>query len=140
MNTGSIAEQVEAIFLDCLYREEEMTDLEEGIPVGAVLVDGIVSKFGFHPNRIAAHKEEIRALLNQMPDQFHAGKGGGWSFLNLCVTKDGAQWGEHRNMEQLVVLAIAADMGFYCMPRDVWKVFPGGVPYVAFNTGSKNAP
>jgi hypothetical protein len=138
--SGSIAERVDAIFRDCLYDEEEMTDMEDGVPIGAIIVDGILNKYGLHPDRVAWHKEEIRTLLNQMPKQFHAGGGGGWSFLNLCVTEDGTQWGEHRNMEQLGVLAIAADMGFYCYPRDVWKVFPGGMPYVAFNTGSRNAP
>ena len=132
--TDSISERVEAIFCDCLFCDEEITDGKP--PEDAILVKGIVSNFGMHPNRVGEHKEEIRELLNLMPDSFHTGedKGGGTSFLNLCMTKDERQWGEHRNMEQLVVLAIAADLGKYCMPREMWSMFPGGVPYVAFDT------
>lgn len=133
----SIAKRVDEIFVDCLYREEEMTDLVDGeVPVGAVIVEGITNRFGFNPDRLHRYKEEIREILNMMPDEFHTGegKGGGMSFLNLCMTKDGHQWGEHRNMEQLICLAIGLDMGKYCMPRMMWGMFPGGMPYVTFTT------
>lgn len=132
--TGSISARVDAIFCDCLFREDEILDGKP--PEGAIIIDGIASKFGMHPGRVEEHKEEIRELLNLMPDSFHTGegKGGGMSFLNLCMTKDEEQWGEHRNMEQLVVLAIAALLGKYCIPREMWSMFPGGMPYVAFDT------
>jgi len=134
----AIATRVDEIFVDCLYREEEMTDLVDSeVPVGAVLVEGLITRYGLHPDRLAPHKEEIREILNQMPDVFHEGKGGGMSFLNLCNTKDGHQWGEHRSMEQLVCLAIATDMGKYCAPRPMWSMFPGSMPYVVFNTEEK---
>jgi hypothetical protein len=102
---------------------------------GAQIVQGIVRTFGFSPTKITEHKDEIRALLAEMPDEFQAGKGGGMSFLNLCVDRDGNQWGEHPTMEALVVLGIAAGMASYPLPRDLWSVLPGGMPYVAFNTG-----
>jgi len=128
----TIAEQVDDIFCDCLFREDEIVDGTP--PENAILVDGLIAKYGFHPDRVARHKEEVRALLDQMPDVFHAHSGGGMSFLNLCVAKDGHQWGEHRNMEQLVTLAIATGLGQYCMPREMWSMFPGGMPYVTFDT------
>ena len=119
------AEKVREIVADSLNGKEE----------GALLVEGIVRTFGFSPEKIAAHKEEIRALLADMPDEFHAGKGGGMSFLNLCNDRHGEQWADmHQTMEELVALGVAAGMASYPLPRDMWKALPGGVPYVAFNT------
>lgn len=119
-----IANEVDRIMRDCL----------NGTADGAVIVDGIVRKFGLNPEKISSHNEEIRALLNEMPDTFHKDTGGGWSFLNLCVDKSGAQWGEHSNMEALLVLGIAAGMAEIMIPRDMWAIFPGGMPYVVFDT------
>lgn len=119
------AEKVRELVEACLNGKEE----------GAVLVDGVVRKFGFSPEKIAEHKEEIRALLDDMPDEFQMGKGGGWSFLNLCNDRSGEQWtGLHQTMEELVALGQAAGMAKYLMPRDMWAVLPGGMPYVGFDT------
>ena len=120
------AEKVHELVMACLNGKEE----------GALVVDGVVRKFGFAPEKIAAHKEEIRALLDDMPDEFQAGKGGGMTFLNLCMDRHGEQWAEHGTMEELVALGIAAGMASYPMPRDMWSVLPGSMPYVSFNTAA----
>lgn len=117
------AEKVRELIEACLNGKED----------GAVLVDGVVRKFGFSPEKIAAHKEEIRALLNEMPDEFHAGKGGGMTFLNLCMDKDGDQWAEHHTIEELIALGQAAGMAKYLM-REMMSILPGGMPYVGFDT------
>ena len=119
-----IAEKVHNILVDSLNETEE----------GVLMVEGIVAKFGFSPDKISSHKEEIRALLNEMPVTFHTSTGGGWTFLNLCEDRNGCQWGEHRDMEALVVLGIAAGMASYLLPREIWPSLPGGMPYIAFNT------
>ena len=91
-------------------------------------------KFGFHPERLAQAKAPLMDMIQQLPDQFLKNKGGGWTFLNLCNRKDESQWtGEHKTMEALVCLAIGAGIGAYCAPRDIWPVFPGGMPYVVFD-------
>jgi hypothetical protein len=113
---------VEKIFEDCLFKDGEDTST-------AILVDGVLSKFGFHPDRIVSHKGEIGEMLRSLPDDFHLNKGGGMSFMNACVTKDGIQWGEHRNIEQLLVLGIASGQAKILMPRNMWNLFPGGMPY-----------
>lgn len=113
---------VETIFKDCLFKEGENT-------AKVVVVEGVISKFGFHPERLNAHKDEIKQLLQQLPDNFRKDKGGGWSFLQACVTKNDHQWGEHRNIEQLLVLGIATDQAKICLPREMWSIFPGGMPY-----------
>lgn len=119
-------ENVEKVFMDCLFgNTEDKSD--------AILVDGIVAKYGFNPSKIELHKEEIRAMLSELPDSFKPNSGGGMSFLNACMTKANHQWGEHRNMEQLFSLGIAAGFVTYCMPREMWNILPGGVPYLTVN-------
>ena len=127
----NIAEKVELIFNDCLFKSNEIVD---GKPIVEPLaVEGICGKFGFNPYRVENHTEEIKKILNEMPDEFHAGKGGGMSFLNMCNDKNGHQWGEQTNMEQLVVLGIATGMVKYGMLRDMWHVLTGGMTYIIIN-------
>ena len=126
---------VEDLFRLCLFTDEEMGDRPAGVaPEGCVVGEGIMMKAGFHPGRLEEAKPALRDLLNELPDDFHKTTGGGQSFLNMCVDKNGEQWGQHPNMDQLICLSLAAGMGSYCMPRDQWEVFPGGMPYVVFDT------
>lgn len=46
-----------------------------------------------------------------------------------CLFRDGEQWGEHRNIEQLLVLGIGTKQAKMLMPRDTWAALPGGMPY-----------
>ena len=121
------SEAVQAVFLDCLFKKEEIVDGKP--PSDAVIVEGVVQKFGLHKQRLESHRSEVAELLAELPDEFS--KGGGWSFLNMCNTKDGVQWGEHRNMEQLMVLGVWLGLMRFAFPRDMWIVLPGGVPYVS---------
>jgi len=118
------AENVNTVFRACLFEDGEDT-------ANAVKAEGIMSNFGFHPERLAKHKADIASMLAELPDEFRADKGGGWSFLNACMTRDGDQWGEHVNMEQLVTLGIATGHAKMLLPRDMWEVLPGGMPYFA---------
>lgn len=120
------ADKVRELVLDSLNGKEE----------GALVVQSVGNKFGFNPSKIAEHKEEIRALLNEMPDEFHKEKGGGMSFLNLCMDRHGEQWAEHPTMDSLIALGIAAGMAEFPLPREMWSILPGGVPYVTFDTRS----
>lgn len=122
------AENVDKIIRDCLFKDEEVVDGKP--PADAVIVDGIVRKFGFHKQRLESHRPEVAEMLADLPDKFMAGKGGGWSFLSMCNTRDGVQWGEHTNMEALMVLGCGLDLVEILVPRAMWAVLPGGVPYL----------
>jgi hypothetical protein len=124
----ALADRVDEVIADCLYRPEEITEGKP--PEDAVIVEGIVRKFAFHPGRLASHKDDVAAMCDELPDNFHKSAGGGWTFLNLCMDKHGNQWGEQSNGEALVALAIGTEQGGYALPRDMWSVLPGGVPYV----------
>ncbi len=95
----------------------------------AIVGKGIVRSFGFHPERIQKNKDNIRSMLSELPTPFRKESGGGWSFLQACQKSDGTQWGEHRDMEALFCLGEAAGFVKSCLPREMWEVMPGGVPY-----------
>ena len=132
MNDVNKADMVRQLMMACLYKSEEIEDDKH--PDDAVIVVGIMNKFGFHPGRLKENRAKIKWLLDEMPDSFHRAKGGGWSFLNLCMDKHNTHWAEHRTMGDLIALAIGSKMGGYCLPREHWKSFPGGMPYVWFDT------
>lgn len=118
------SDNVTEIIRYCLFEDNESHD-------NAVIVDGLITKFGFHPERLKEKKDDIISMLSDLPDPFYEKTGGGWSFLNLHETKSGEQWtGYHRKMEELVALGIAIDKAQFVLPKDMWKVLPGGMPYI----------
>jgi len=122
------AQRVEEIVKDCLYADDEVID---GKPiVEPVVGKGIIRDFGFHPVRLESHREEVRVMLMELPDQFKKSHGGGWSVLNACMTKNNEQWGQHEDMEQLFALGIGLGLAKFALPKDMWSVLPGGMPYV----------
>lgn len=118
------SDNVATVFKACLFKEGEPTD-------NHVKAEGIIHSIGFHPERLKAHEADVRSMLEELPDEFHATKGGGWSFLNACQTRDGVQWGEHMNMEQLFCLGIALGLARWQFPREIWKLLPGSMPYIS---------
>lgn len=117
------SKDVEGIFQDCLFREGEDTSKH-------IRAEGIRTNVGFHPSRLEGHREKIEEMLAELPNEFQQSGGGGWSFLNACNDKDGKQWtGLHQVMEQLVLLGIGIGKVKFQIPREMWKAFPGGMPY-----------
>lgn len=112
--------QVEELFQQCLSGTDG-----EGLTVRGIVTTGI-----FQPEAIEAHREEIGQLLAELPEQFQASLGGGWSFLNACNDKHGRQWTSfQRTMEQLFMLGLASGQVAELLPRDMWPALPGGMPY-----------
>jgi hypothetical protein len=113
------SERVTEIFTACLSGKDNPNML---------VVEGVVRKFGFDKEKLDVHAQEIHNMLLQLPSEFI--DGGGWSFLNACADKDGDQWtGDQAVVDQLVCLGIGIGKVEYCMPRELWSVLPGGVPY-----------
>lgn len=115
IDAGRISEIVRA----CLFgRNEDQNDM--------VVAKGITRTFGFHPDRLEMHQAEVADMLRQLPEEFH---NDGWSFLNACVDREGSQWGEHRNIEELFALGQAMEMVRCPLPKEMWSALPGGMPY-----------
>jgi hypothetical protein len=126
-----IAEKLDKIVRDSLYRESEVPDGKP--PADAVIVDGIRGKMGFHPQRLESHRAEVVEILREMSPQFFKGSGDGWTFLQLPADKHGNQWGEQRDANNLMVLAFGMGLGRLCLPREMWSTLPGAMPYVMFD-------
>lgn len=121
-------ERVDEIFRGCLFTDEELEVTGGKCPKGAVLVEGVVGKFGFHPGRLEGHTDEIGQMLDLLGDRPKEG----CSFLELCNQGDGHQWtGLHIRMNQLVCLGIGTKQAeLLILPGFLKEMMPGGMPYV----------
>ena len=120
------AQNVNDTFLNCLY-EHVPNDLDKVSPI----VSGVMTRVGFDPDKLEANKENIIEMLAGLPNDFQQKGGGGMSFLNACVDKDGNQWCDmHKTIDELVCLGLATGKVEYTMPRELWGALPGGMPYL----------
>lgn len=128
------AKNVKSLAKDCMFARSEMPVLESKDEIVRWArvngTKGIVCNFLFKPSKIAERVADIQSMLEQLPDEFRH-VGGGWSFLNMCIRKDGVRWAEHETMDLLACLAKASGLGGYTM-REVASVLPGGMPYFAW--------
>lgn len=96
-----------------------------------IIVTGIAHKYGFRRTNINEHREEIKAFLLELPEEFHSDKGD--IFFKGVATRDGGIWGNHFMMEVLMCLGMAANMIKWAVPREQWKYTPQIVPSVIIN-------
>jgi len=126
-------QEVEEAFRDCLFKQEELP-ADGSPPEGTVIVEGIVNNFGFHPERLEQKCQQVVEWLKALPHQFRKKGGGGWSFLNACNQEDGVQWTDyHQSMEQLFALGMGLGLIECQLPRAMWSILPGGMPYYAID-------
>lgn len=127
MKTELTAENVHNTFMNCLFKEGEPT-------CNHIIAEGIMVKVGFHPDRLKEYETTIVQMLDGLSDNFKKSGGGGHSFLSMCEDKNGTQWADlHQTMDELVALGIATKKLSYVMPREMWNMLPGGMPYVVIN-------
>jgi len=119
------AENVISIFENCL-----MTVDDENI-FDIVMGEGIMGNANFNPERLKGNEQFICDMLNDLPDSFKKDGGGGMSFLNMCQDKNDRQWADlHQTMDMLVCLGNSIGKLSFLMPRDMWSMLPGGMPYI----------
>lgn len=131
------SENVERVVHDCLYSDPSLTEA----PPDAILADGVVTQFGFDPAKLATHLDDITSMLGQLPKEFMVDGGGGASFLMAFQRADGQSWTDmHANIEALFCLGLATGKVQYSLPRDIWALLPGGVPYLTVDLNAPNVP
>lgn len=135
MEASEIAAAVVSMMELCLHTDEEVAAAEkDGIPEGTVMVEGVITGYGFHPERLESCRETLVEIIDMLPEGFNHDRGGGWSFLNLCETKDGELWtGFHKTCGEFFCLCKGLRLADYVMPREWWGKLPGSVPYIVFN-------
>lgn len=112
--------KVEEIFIDCLYENDVLLDK-------CNIIEGIKMKVAFDPKKVEENKEEINLLLDNIHGKFKEG----WTFLNLCLDKNGNFWtGNHITMEKLLLLGLAIGRIKYCCSKDMWDILPSKMPYI----------
>lgn len=132
------ATRIRQIVTDSLFKKEELEDqnTEPGkeppvkIPEGALIGNGIVNQFAFHPERLESHRKEIIHLLRTLPAEFMKTKGGGMTFLHMPFNFAGRQWGEQVNASELCAIGSALGLVEFPLPKELWSALPGSVPYV----------
>ena len=113
--------------LHVLYRATEVPDGE--IPPDALRIEGVVRDFALHPGRVEEKRADVLTLfatmLGDAAESYHRKGGGGQSFLDF-----GGRVGSHQEAESLLVIGIALGIAGYCAPKELWRILPGGLPYV----------
>ena len=115
-------ENLEAVLIDCFFDNGEDTSNQ-------VEARGVKLHISVNPIRLEKHRADIEDMLNQLPDEFKMNSGGGWHFTRAYKRQDGVHWGEHRHIDILLCLGIAIGKARTQMPREMWDLFPGGLPY-----------
>ena len=119
-------ERINEILKDCLFRPDELNEAGGLDDMSlAALVEGVTVSVGLNKERLETYRDEVQEMVDQLPDSFRTENGD--SFVNMCVTKDGAQWGEHPNMQELMFLSVGLDLMESTLPRPLWGA-AGGVP------------
>ena len=122
------AARVEAILKDCMYKEMAPENKY-------IMVYSCLTRTGLNPDKIEQHRDEIYEMLKQLPTAFWdlpTGEGG-YSFLALLTDKDDNQWGGQQHADMLMTLGLAAGYMQYLFPIEMWRVLPGGVPYIVIH-------
>jgi hypothetical protein len=126
--------EVETALFYCLYEDDELEgkDGEFSALKDSVQVEGVTTKFGFHPQRLEEQREKVKTWLMALPVTFRKDNGGGGSFLQACMQENGVQWGEHMHIEQLFALGMGLGLVKCILPRPLWRILPGQMPYYVF--------
>lgn len=134
------AANLKTVIIDSLYRDEEVTGVPkdgsakpEHFPEGTVFAEGVMNQFAFHPGRLESHREDVKSMLEQLEPEFFVGSGDGMSLMRMPFTKDGHQYGEQRDADILYVLGNALGYCKWVLPRQMWAMLPGGMPYIQIN-------
>lgn len=131
------AQNVMETMKGCMFNDDTP---QEEVLKRAVIVEGILCKFGFDPDRLKAKEADIVSMLEQLPTAFRRDVGGGYSFLGACNREDGVQWtGLHKLMDELFCLGMAIGKVSSVVPREMWQLMPGGMPYFTIDFHPKEA-
>ena len=119
------ASEVNRIFKECL----SVSSSSQSSTV--TIAQGVLYRASFDTEKLKNYETSMREILNELPDDFQKNKGGGMSFLNMCMDKHGNYWtGSHATMDALVMLGNAIGAVSFNLPPQFWPILPGGMPYV----------
>lgn len=96
-----------------------------------LVVDAIAQQYGFSKERVEQYREDILAMLMELPEKFRqSSKGQGSSFVSANVDKDGKVWTMNPvYIEALFAAGMAIGRVKFLLPRHMWDSLQAGMPY-----------
>lgn len=96
-----------------------------------LVVDAIAQQYGFSKERVEQYREDIVAMLMELPEKFRqSSRGQGSSFVSANVDKDGKVWTTNPvYIEALFAVGMAIGRVKYLLPRSMWDSLQAGLPY-----------
>lgn len=122
------ANNIHTVMMDCLFTESEVPDRHN--PPPHIPSTGVRLAVAFHPGRLEQHRDDVRAMLAQLPPAFMHDNGGGASMMDMVYDADGTLYGSQSNADELFMLAQALNLAAPTMPREYWGSLPGTMPYI----------
>lgn len=98
-----------------------------------IKVEGVMRTFGLDSTKLEKHRPDVVDWLSQLDDSFMRSRGGGMSLMNMVADKEGSLWAEQYGADELFVLASGLGLAEYLLPRDMWAILPGSMPYIVVN-------
>lgn len=119
------AKRISKIFGDVAgsYGEGSLEKIGDDNVIQGVMKDRY---FTVNLDKLDTYREEIKKMLLELNPDFSQG----WTFVQLPFDRNGNQWGEQHNAEELMVLGMALGYISFTFPNDIWKGLPGRMPYV----------
>ena len=114
-------DRVKEIFQDCLLKKDEIV---RGKPcVDFTKIDPISKNFSgfqiaFSNARLGTYSTEINAMLDQLPESLHEGKGNGAPLVQACRNGAGLWTTKLGYAEELVMLGMGIKRVDFCLARN----------------------
>lgn len=122
------AENIKNTMMASLFTDEEVPDKNNPPPY--IPSRGVMMSIAFHPERLEAQRDNVRAMLAQLDDAFMHDKGGGASMIHMVQDANGVLYGSQQDADALFMLAQALNLAAPTLPREYWGSLPGAMPYI----------
>lgn len=130
----SDSELLFAIMNDATLSNKEVT--KQGVlKVKALVIKGIGKGYAFNPDRLKHYRKKVMGVIAKMPEQFFRGNNGnqnGGAAILLKKNIYGEMWTKmDADIEHLICLSIALELGDFCQKREEWGYMPFFVFHVS---------
>ena len=134
----------------CFINDDQLVEIEAN-PTNCKQCESVMGPRHMRIDKLEENRERIVSWLSALDDAYRRSVGGGYTFLNMCVDRDGQQWtGFHMVQNQLVMLGNGIGMCSILYIKDFIRnampdlsdteldefveqqglALPGGMPYI----------
>jgi hypothetical protein len=133
---GGVRKMIDPIKVEEIFTDVQLRPGESALKDGARL-NGELFLPRMHKGRLESHREEVRAMLCDLPDKFlRPGKGD--LFIYACQDRSGKIWGDFDQVFWLLSVGIALEMVTFSFPK--WRTQNPRNWRVSIHPGSRPIP